>query len=343
VRRAELEFGRQECLPHDMARMLQALKNLEAKSPSKTATKPKTIPAPVVQRIVERPVPQPTSIPVSPAVTESIDALVGHLASLEIAVQDPPGRFELGQVSATPFLPPATPTVPPATNSPDGPAAAIIAKPPETLAQPSRMMCEVERLVRRTLSDPVRARPLAELANRLRQDMQQTSAKSLAFVGVGQSATYEVLLYAATLLAEQASGKVLLIDADFAQRRLSDALEFGRDRGLCELLGTDISGDDLSRQTAVEKLMLLPVGLSNINVAAVGPRWGKILEQLTASSDCALIDVGAASGSAAATLARTADATYLVVQLGTVEASEAQKALADFRSAGARVLGCIAT
>ena len=57
---------------------------------------------------------------------------------------------------------------------------------------------------------------------------------------------------------------------------------------------------------------------------------------------CLLIDGGRATDSSASTLARMADATYLVVQLGTVEASEAQSALAALRAAGARVLGCIA-
>src|SRR3954454_18171784 len=100
-----------------MARMLQALKNLEARSPAKPAPKAKAAAprAPVVDlepspqaldRSVESPG-APTVAPSVPAVTESIDALAGHLASLEISVQDPPGRFESGKVSARPFIPPA--------------------------------------------------------------------------------------------------------------------------------------------------------------------------------------------------------------------------------------------
>ncbi len=89
--------------------------------------------------------------------------------------------------------------------------------------------------------------------------------------------------------------------------------------------------------------MFLPAGLCQPPGPAATERWAKVLEQLSASFDCVLIDAGRTSDSAATHLARVADATYLVVQLGTVETSEAQKALADFRAAGARVLGCIAT
>jgi Mrp family chromosome partitioning ATPase len=212
------------------------------------------------------------------------------------------------------------------------------------VAATSRSACEIERLVRRTLSDPVRATPLVALVDRLRQDMQQTAAKTLTFVGVGQSTTHEALLYAATLLAEQGSGKVLLVDADLSRRRLTEALEYEQERGLSEQLGDESSAGDVCRPTAVEKLSFLSAGLSKgLDISAAGSRWGRILGQLTAGFDCVLIDVGRTSDPAASTLARIADAAYLVVQLGTVETSEAQAALADFRAAGARVLGCIAT
>src|SRR5438067_2164571 len=236
-----------------MARMLQALKNLEARSPAKPAPKPKAPPTPPVANlepavaVVDRPVEPPKAPPVAPAahpIAESIDALAGHLASLEISIQDPPGRFELGPVAATPFSPPS-PRI----------ADSDAAKPPVTVAAPPRTMCEIERLVRRTLGDAARAKPLAALAARLRQDMQQTAAKTLAFVGVGSSATHDALLYAATLLAEQSSGSVLLVDGDVGRRALSEALEFGRDRGLAELLQTELGAREVCQPTAVEKLM----------------------------------------------------------------------------------------
>ena len=72
-----------------------------------------------------------------------------------------------------------------------------------------------------------------------------------------------------------------------------------------------------------------------LDVAVASARWAQILEQLTANFECVLADTGSPTEPAASTLVRIADATYPVVQLGTVEEYEAQRALADFRVAGA--------
>src|SRR5947209_665739 len=94
-----------------MARMLQALKNLEARSPAKPNAPPPPPaanhlvqpPTTRVERVVEPPTTAPAVRSASP-VTESIDALIKDLASLEVAIQDPPARFELGGFSTSPFV-----------------------------------------------------------------------------------------------------------------------------------------------------------------------------------------------------------------------------------------------
>ena len=102
-----------------MARMLQALKNLEARSPAKPAPKSKaTLPQPAVGPLVEPPatpverVVEPLIAPPAagsvPPVTESIDALAKDLASLDVAIQDPPVRFDWSGFSAS--VPPLYPT-----------------------------------------------------------------------------------------------------------------------------------------------------------------------------------------------------------------------------------------
>ncbi len=68
-----------------------------------------------------------------------------------------------------------------------------------------------------------------------------------------------------------------------------------------------------------------------------------MLQTLESEYRLVLIDGGRTSELAAATLARLSDATYFVIRLGQTEASLAQAAVRDFRAAGARVLGCIAT
>jgi Mrp family chromosome partitioning ATPase len=68
-----------------------------------------------------------------------------------------------------------------------------------------------------------------------------------------------------------------------------------------------------------------------------------VVQTLEARYRLVLIDGGRTSDPAAATLARLSDATYFVVRLGETGVAAAQAAVSDFRAAGARVLGCIAT
>jgi Mrp family chromosome partitioning ATPase len=55
-----------------------------------------------------------------------------------------------------------------------------------------------------------------------------------------------------------------------------------------------------------------------------------------------LFDGGQSNGPLLLPLARACDATYFVIRLGTTDAKEAQLALKNYRSAGARVMGCVA-
>jgi Mrp family chromosome partitioning ATPase len=86
------------------------------------------------------------------------------------------------------------------------------------------------------------------------------------------------------------------------------------------------------------------MGLARLgDPAAAANRLAAVVQTLEASYRLVLIDGGRSSELAAATLARLSDATYFVVRLGQTEAALAQAAVRDFRAAGARVLGCIAT
>ena len=221
--------------------------------------------------------------------------------------------------------------------------APIEAKPAAAL--PGRPETNVERLVRRTLSDPIRCRPIRDMAERLYRDAQQTQSRLIALVGLGSdSLTHETLLYIATLLVERAAGDVLLVDADCARRPLSEALESGELRGLAELLSEGGQAREFCRPMATAKLTFLPAGRSrHIDLSTAGPRLEQTLSQLRSDFSFVLLDGGRAADLAASALARQADGTYFVVRLGTVEMSEAQVSLASFRAAGARVLGCIAT
>lgn len=330
-----------------MARMLQALKNLEARSVrpagggaaapvAGTGTEQATAEKKRAVRRADalRPLSdKPSEVVARPPVT--IEAVSSALAGLDVAIEDPPTRFE-GAASEAPDWKTIAPQ----------PVGDDFNAPLPCMAVPSRPASGLERLIRRTLGDRSRSQPLVELADRLRRDMEQAGAKTLIFVGVGAaSATCETLLYAATLLAEEKRrGKVLLVDADLARGALSESLEYGQERGLTELLRDENFFADACRPTAVERLSFLPLGLQrHADLSTVSPRLAQVLERFIADFSCVLIDGGRTGDLSVNALARQVDAAYLVVQLGTVETNEAQAALAEFRAAGARVLGCIAT
>jgi len=204
---------------------------------------------------------------------------------------------------------------------------------------------ELERKAKQILSDPVRSQPLIDLVDRLIRDIEHSSSKVAAFVTLGDEGHSRlVVLQVAVLLAERLTGKVLLVDGDMARCRLSEGLESGQRSGLSELLSGEATGKDCFIPTATNGLSFLPAGkLRHYDVSTSGVVLEKTLQDLAADFGWVLVEVGQAGSLGAAALARQTDATYLVVELGAVETVAAQKALTELRTAGARVLGCIAT
>src|SRR5262249_49949648 len=136
----------------------------------------------------------------------------------------------------------------------------------------------------------------------------------------------------------------LVMDADVGRQKLTAALDYGREAGLTELLQNDAAPRASCRPTAVPGLSFLPAGLARrADLTTTSSRLDAIYRQLATDFSYVLIDGGRSDEMAAAVLARLAEATYFVVQLGAVEMGAAQAALRDFRATGARVLGCIAT
>jgi Mrp family chromosome partitioning ATPase len=202
----------------------------------------------------------------------------------------------------------------------------------------------LERAVRRTLAEPQRGEPFRQLADRLKSDLDQVSGRSILITGVGPaSETHEVILQAAAVLAE-AGEPILVIDGDAARHPLTDQLELRDGTGLAELAQGEEPDSDPIRPTSFDNLSVLPMGQVRLpDPEAVANRLAAIVQSLEESYRLVIIDGGRTGGPAAPALARLCDATYFVVRLGETEAYQAQSALRDFRGAGARLLGCIAT
>jgi len=314
--------------------MLQALKNLEARSPRPPAEE-WLAQLPVVAPVGEEPVALATESPPAPARPARRADAPPTAREIEPPRADEKA-FEWPAEVQPADTPPLTPTVWPTLRA---------ASREPIVSAPGRKPGNLERQVCRTLSDRARSQPLVQLADRLRREAEQTASKTLLFVGVGEhSETRDTLLYAAAILAEKYGDQVLIIDADLARRSLTDGLEQGSSPGVAELLRGSESVRPRCQPMALPGLSLLPAGLlRQVDLQGTGPRLEEVLRQAAEDFSLVMLDGGRSGDLLAASLARLADATYFVVQLGAVETGEAQAALRDFRAASARVLGCIAT
>lgn len=344
-----------------MARMLQALKNLEARSawpaakpsvlshlaekakPLEPASLPPALPpptpAPVAKALAAEPAPpvEPPAIPPPlPPALAHLAASVLFTAPAAIVVRSEE-RFDapaLDPVIVNTSFPRESAELP----APPAPQKRIVG--PTGTRPPTG----AERAVRRTLGEPHRRQPLADLASRLRRDAHKTGSHTLLLVGIGlQSATHETALHVATLLAEEGA-RVLLVDGDQSRRQLSAELDDLQERGLSNLSSTAEVAEHWLQPTAVQGLTFLPAGTERFsNLAESASDLARVFGQLAAGFDLTLVDGGRTGDPALSTLATLCDATYVVIQLGAVQATEAQQALRELRASGARVLGCIAT
>jgi Mrp family chromosome partitioning ATPase len=208
---------------------------------------------------------------------------------------------------------------------------------------PVRSPTLFEHRIRETLLHPARSRPFADLVQRLRQDFRGSQQRSLLFTGIGlASRGDEMLAHVAALFAEQGE-KLLLVDADFERAGLTAGLGAGTVGGLQQALVNPRTWQDHVVPTAFQNLAFLPTGRGNLNAATAGDVLATLIPKLETEFPLVLIDGGQSSGPIVTPLARSCDATYFVIRLGTTDAKEAQAALKMFRGAGARVMGCVAT
>ena len=352
-----------------MARMLQALKNLEARSaPRPTATGPSPASAPgadpslpaAAETFGAAPPTDPTR-----AVESHIDFAAAAVANLSSPDADgswtvsertasfsgieplaivADARLSLGSSASAPRANLAS-EIQPQVATPALPQAAPPARSRSAAPPTGLRSTPLEKAALRVLTDPIRARPLVELTERLDADIHHTGSQSILLAGVGTTDDlYLTLLYTGILLTERQNGDVLLVDADLSARSFSTALERERQRGLSELVEETASIAEVCYPTATSRLFFLPVGQSSAaDFSTAGAKLELALKKLGGRFAIVLINGGHSRELGSSSLARVADATYLVVRLGAVEASTAQAALRDFRASGARVLGCIAT
>lgn len=169
------------------------------------------------------------------------------------------------------------------------------------------------------------------------------SAPSAVMIA-GSGAALSVDETAARVAAELASrelGRVLLIDSDFADRRLTSASGMVQHAGLSEVMNIALPWEDAILKSGSSKLDFMPVG------SCPHKRWTpkrllrEALAEIRQQYQFICITVGDAHSVAASTWAGISDGAMLVVSAASTSDAMAESAVQELRKDGARMLGCI--
>jgi tyrosine-protein kinase Etk/Wzc len=167
--------------------------------------------------------------------------------------------------------------------------------------------------------------------------------RSVLLVGVGdESELADISVSLAAMLSRE--GRVLLVDGDLRDQRLTKAWRHTATPGLAAVLDDDRSADVPVVPTTLSKLDFLPSGQPRRSVRRDDANLlGDTLRKFAVDYDTVLIDGGCLPALPTEMLAEVCDATCLVVQLGQTDTDDAKAVVRQIRELGGRVLGCIAT
>lgn len=152
----------------------------------------------------------------------------------------------------------------------------------------------------------------------------------------------EVAMRAAALLARTTEEPVLLIDAD-TEGAISRRLAIIGKPGLTELLSPQDAHGETIFPTATPRLHVLPRGRSAWPPARPPAAIPFLLNELANDYPWLIVVAGEADSPPVTALARACEGTYVVTPLGETSLALAEQRLAALQTAGARILGAIAT
>ena len=160
----------------------------------------------------------------------------------------------------------------------------------------------------------------------------------------GSEASLAVDETAARVSAELASrglGRVLLVDSDFADHRLTSASGVDKHAGLSEVMNIALPWSEAVLKSGSSKLDFMPAGI------CAHKRWTpkrllrEALAEIRQDYQFVCVSVGDAHSSAASTWSEISDGAMLVVSASNSSDALAESAVHELRKDGARLLGCI--
>lgn len=184
------------------------------------------------------------------------------------------------------------------------------------------------------------------LRSHLREYQDVSDMKSLLVSsGLPQEGKSFVSANLALSLARHKSSKVLLIDGDMRRSSLAKLFGARQTFGLTDYLSGEASVTDILQRPNLEKLSVIPAGLSSLFFISAGgdadnaadlsgsPHFAALLNQCKDVFDWIIIDSSPLTlVSDGVNLARHCDATILVARSGVTDYAVAQRAAAEMKS-----------
>jgi len=306
-----------------MSRMLQALRQIESRSPEAPISwqpgPPPVLPAMPVLPQAEEPEAAPAVLPPLPQAEEP----------------EPP--------VAAPFTLPADllPAAEPVLDN--------VAEPIETqdLSQEQdrgRLARQPAAAPRETPEIGPQASSYGRLAEKLLASLPGGLPATVLFTSPGDgTGTTGVLLPLAAAMMEQIAGKALLVDGNLVRPQLTAALEIEPAAGLAEVILGEALWRDLVRETPCPRLSVLPSVRRSGRPAGSMVRTdaAPLLREWRAEYELVLVDAASLAHAEAALLVRHCDATCLVVRLGHTPRRALGEAVQAVEANAGRLLGCI--
>lgn len=169
------------------------------------------------------------------------------------------------------------------------------------------------------------------------------AASSLIMVAGSQASMHadETCARVAAELASRKLGRVLLIDSDFIDRRLSKASGMSSQGGLSEIMNIALPWEKAILKSGSSKLDFMAAG------SCPHKRWTpketlrEAIAEIRSEYQFVCVSVGDAHSSAAALWSELSDGAFLVVSAVHSSDSVAESAVERLRGKGARLNGCI--
>ena len=146
----------------------------------------------------------------------------------------------------------------------------------------------------------------------------------------------------AVSLAEHIDGRVLVVDGDFANSRLSQWENSGKTNGICDHLSRRFELGSAIRKTNDPQIDFLPAGnVSGFDVKTAVNKLEQAVAELKSDYEVVCVNVGDAHSKSAGIWSQHSCGTYLLVSMENTSRTVAKSAVQRLESCGARVLGCV--